>query len=623
MKKLSILALAAVGLLVGACSSDRDVAEASNGNLTQEDGDQFISLSINLPTTPQAATRNNTETNDNNYDGFELNDGLPSEYTVNDAMLVIFRPASNSTDQDDATFVAAYNVGTEPWATSSDHQVTKTSAKIVKKVGSTVHVGDLVLVVLNRNNLISFSDDPATFTVGTTNMLDGEKTYKDFRESLLTTTSLGAAVMTANGFYMTNAPLTDKQGSITGTTEVSNPLSGATLRTLVPITSVYETEAAARASTDPAEIYVERGMAKVTLQALDENMKLTSNTSYGISFVYWTLDHTNKKSYAVRSTEGHSNFLPLASQLNGKYRYAGMTDITEGNPGNYKYRTYFAKDPNYANDVNTTSGSEELSYATESDYTSGTGDNNPKYCFENTFDVDHQTVMNTTLVRLKVQVKDNAGAANLYIVNGNRGTIYKSAGVVTLAANAAINYIAAQDALGNITVNTSTPVDASDFTITVSTGAGNATVTIAQTASLAGKLSTGEVTDAQLQEAVNAVLTSVVCYANGMSYYTIRIKHFGDQLTPWHWGNTTLENPYPEVGNIYPSGTNRDNNYLGRYGVLRNNWYDIVVGSIQYLGEPEPKNYKNDHTTDDELDGYIAAQIHILSWAKRTQSWNL
>lgn len=36
---------------------------------------------------------------------------------------------------------------------------------------------------------------------------------------------------------------------------------------------------------------------------------------------------------------------------------------------------------------------------------------------------------------------------------------------------------------------------------------------------------------------VKAAVGSVVCYKNGVSYYTVRIKHFGDDLTPWKMVN--------------------------------------------------------------------------------------
>ena len=624
MKKFSFLALAAVGLLLGACSSDKDVAEAQIGDLTQ-DGDQFISLSINLPMTPQGATRNGTETDDNNYnnptDGtsedFELNDGLSREYTVNNALLVVFHPAATG-GEDAATFVGAYAIDPN-WFTSSDKQVTKYSSKIVQKVGGDVSTGDLLLVVLNRNtSLITFDKDTPTFTVGNTNMLEGTKTFEDFRNSILTAADLGASEMTDNGFYMTNAPLTDKLGS---TTEA---ITGAAIRTLVPINTVYQTEAEALASTDPALVYVERGMAKVTLQALPDGLTLTSDAAHrAITFIEWTLDHTNKYSYAVRSTAGHEDFLSLASVLNGKYRYAGMTDITESGPTPYKYRTYFAKDPNYSRNVVTaipTGGSEadiDLNYATDGNYTSDIGDENPQYCFENTFDVDHQTVMNTTLVRLKVQV---GGGQDLYIVQGNRAEILLNDAVVTRAKNAAVDYI--QDLKIAGTINYTGTITGADFNVTVPTTAGTVTISVTKADGLDDKITGTKPTNEAIQAAVNAALADVICYEDGMSYYTIRIKHFGDQLTPWHTGEAS-EDPAPVVGTIYPSSANRDNNYLGRYGVLRNNWYDIRVSSIKYLGEATPKDYKNDPTTDDELDGYIAAKIHILSWAKRTQNWDL
>ena len=302
-----------------------------------------------------------------------------------------------------------------------------------------------------------------------------------------------------------------------------------------------------------------------------------------------------------------------------KYRYAGQVNITEGSPSPYKYRTYFAKDPNYDALANT-----DLIKAAATDYTTNVGDNNPQYCFENTFDVKNQTVQNTTLVRVKVKV---GTGDNLYIVSGNKSTIYKEAGIKTLAANAAITAISAAVAAGTATV--SGTIDASDFDITVAEDASNpgkGKVTIAFKTGSASKITSGSV---DIQAAVNSSLADLAMYTDGISYYTIRIKHFGDQLTPWHTGDAK-ETPAPVVGNIYPGvdGTDAEklqcaSNYLGRYGVLRNNWYDIKINSIKYLGDPTPKNYHDDPTTDDELDGYMSVQIHILSWAKRTQNWDL
>ena len=97
-------------------------------------------------------------------------------------------------------------------------------------------------------------------------------------------------------------------------------------------------------------------------------------------------------------------------------------------------------------------------------------------------------------------------------------------------------------------------------------------------------------------------------YKNGESYYIARIKHFGDDLTPWSAGSETY------------GGNNL--NWLGRYGVLRNNWYDLTVNSISGPGYPDvPK--VNPDVPDDENTKYINVSVKILDWAKRSQSVDL
>lgn len=96
-------------------------------------------------------------------------------------------------------------------------------------------------------------------------------------------------------------------------------------------------------------------------------------------------------------------------------------------------------------------------------------------------------------------------------------------------------------------------------------------------------------------------------YANGESYYIARIKHFGDDLTPWKSGDTY--------------GTN-NLAYLGRYGMLRNNWYELDVQSVSGPGYPDIPEVKP-NTPDDEDDKYIKVSVKILDWAKRSQSVDL
>lgn len=72
-------------------------------------------------------------------------------------------------------------------------------------------------------------------------------------------------------------------------------------------------------------------------------------------------------------------------------------------------------------------------------------------------------------------------------------------------------------------------------------------------------------------------------------------------------------------GSVYPDGISKkaEENWLGRYGVLRNNWYDIEVTGVKGLGSATIPELTG--TTDDELESYIAVRINVLSWAKRTQ----
>ncbi len=653
MKKFSFLALAAAGMLFAACSSDRDVA-VEGTTPAVDDGKQFLALNINLPVDNGTITRDNSTTDDNNYgdDNFELNDGLESEYTVNDATLIVFR--GSLTAEDDATFVAAYAINPEPWKMSADKQVTDYSTKIVQKVGTTVKAGDLAFVVLNKNGLFAID--------GTNLKVNGAAfagTFGELRDlaktanfATNTTGGLTAAnEMKNNGFYMCNAPLTDKAGS--GSTEPA----GAKVQTLVEIKNVYETEQAARDGSC-AEIYVERGMAKVTLrQAMGTS---TLGTQYGdgvdgvtpaalnLTINAWVLDNTNASSFLVRSIDGHDDFIGLINPDANKYRYIGISPITEGSPTTFKYRSYFAKDTNY--DGTATKFGEALGGLTKAgDITAAGamsekfGDENPLYCFENTFDVAHQSVNNTTLVRLKVTAKTGTDAEDLYIINGNKSVIYKEADVKTLIANKCVELVKAAGVQSKDATEAN-KIKSSDFTVALSTVDADGYKNISSiTFDITAKVSDAtkslipaaadllaSVKNLYKDNTVGSKNGSILCYVGGVSYYTIRIKHFGDQLTPWKKASSLIttvpsleKGSYPGWDGVEDTEENAAKNYLGRYGVLRNNWYDIKVKDIKYLGEAVPVDYSNDPTPDDEIDGYIAVQINILSWAKRTQEWSL
>lgn len=70
---------------------------------------------------------------------------------------------------------------------------------------------------------------------------------------------------------------------------------------------------------------------------------------------------------------------------------------------------------------------------------------------------------------------------------------------------------------------------------------------------------------------------------------------------------------------------------LGRYGVVRNNWYNIELNSVSGPGtpwipdpsDPDPTNPTPPDTDDDEADAYLSVQITINPWTYWTQGADL
>lgn len=152
---------------------------------------------------------------------------------------------------------------------------------------------------------------------------------------------------------------------------------------------------------------------------------------------------------------------------------------------------------------------------------------------------------------------------------------------------------------------------------TVTLNAPNNNITAAGTHYItADNITVTDVEAETIEKAITAINTQlglneskkvgISTYAGGESYYIARIKHFGDDLTKWK------------------SGTYGENNleYLGRYGVLRNNWYVLTVQSVSGPGYPSVPEVKP-NTPDDEDDNYINVSVKILDWAKRSQDVNL
>lgn len=574
MKKISFFALAlAAGLMMG-CSDEvgNDVNPGGTGSATVGEG--FMSVAINLPSTNGSRA---------SVSGFD--DGLPAEYAVKNGKLFIFGGASEAT----ATLQAIYTLDvSDPW-TDASGQITTTKTIAVSTTDMT-GPNFYALVVLNDNS------QNLGLTIGTSKISNLEaKTLAPTSETTLRT----------NGFMMTNAPLATKQGG------VSNP-TGLTIMKYPSFDKTKIKSNAADAMLDPAAtIYVERMHAKVTLT---EGKSMTSpSTALGtMDILGWALDNTNKSTYLMRNVKAGDAWWAYKSTKTGtpapEYRFIEDDPVAAG-----LYRTYWCTDPNY-NAAYAASNFNSITSVTDN---IKEGKSDPQYCLENTFDTDHQTEQNTTAVIVKAQFN---GGKDFYVANSNINTIYDEDGAKGIVKAELLNYLETikKDWITNGTI------DGDDIaTVTLSTDTKKKVSATAITlGTLDGVTFADQKTKEDLEKELNDYLTTlnsglnVYLYEDGVAYYRLLIKHFGDTDTPWAEADKVGTDSYPAVA----GGATGENQWLGRYGMVRNNWYDLTVTGARELGSPTIPEVTN--TYDDDVNN-LAVTINILSWAKRTQNVEL
>ncbi len=608
MKKIYLpLALAAT-LALGACSSDNVVDNGGSNPIDLSKGG-FVKMSLNLPTDNNRGSR------------ATLDDGLASEYGIKNAYLVLFEGAEN--DEDAATFKGAYELSNSDFEMVGNNHVTLTKRIAFANDTKPAEGNKLyALVVLNNNGLFTVDNDSHQLTFATTNVTATDyasrANFINFSKAIASTNTDGetpfASDVANNGIFMTNAPLCTKPGGGTAPTD-------AKIKTLADVTSnIYTTEAEAK-SKPAAEIYVERAVAKVTVHSgngtLEANKdKAASKISYTLNS--WVVDNTNKKSYIVRQYDMNWNKInsdKATATGASKYRFVWDTPVNP-NATNKLYRTAFAQDPEY-NTTTAATNYNQMASNTSMTMSTDFGDGHPQYCNENTFKVTAQNQDQTTRVVLGVKMSAPGTTtydADLYTVNGNKEVVYTKATLAERLKNILLKE-------SNVKKWTDDHKIEPSFDITFSTTTAGAT-TIA-TATFKGKTAAGateETYSTPFTTNFNTALPNIVRYKDGVAYYAVRIKHFGDTDTPWNvtgQGITAGDN-----SKIYnTSNSDNENWFLGRYGVVRNNWYDISVNKIQTLGDATTPAFTND--PDDVLENYISVSINVLSWSKHTQGADL
>lgn len=592
MKIRHFFGLAVIAAMTASCSSNEDLGTAGPGTGTNEAGVGYATFSINLPTT--SGTRAN--------DQFE--EGTLSEYAVNDATLLIFKKAGTS--ENNYTFVETVPLGNlEPWKkdNTTGNGITTEATITAKLEGATVGEGSdgkgsdyYALVILNnkdKDNKDKVSmPGPTTGTYGTWNAAATVKNLIDYKK----------------GFYMANAPefkAADQEPT-----------------TLVQIKGIYRTKEEAQ-SKPGTTIHVERGLAKVTVKSSPKNyfaegganVTGSNYSSDKVQITNWALDVTNKKSFPVHVTSG----LKGGTTTSEGETVTGYPDIWKNEPGTAPAtsrfvsqltapgafnRVYWGIDPNYSTDYTTPAECKgAFNILGNAEITGNVA--NPLYCLENTFDISHMMQGQTTRVIFKAKYTPKDGLAETdgtFYTIGNMTTILKKADLETTVNNAATSVL---------------PGCTVDYT-NLETG-GSHVITLADikygtpSAVLEAEKLYGTKKGTEIVKEINDKLglkagVGINTYLNGVTYYIARIKHFGNDLTPWAAGNATY------------GGKNLE--WLGRYGVLRNNLYDLTINTISGPGYPNVPEVKPTDP-DDEDTKYISVSVKILDWAKRSSTLDL
>lgn len=584
MKIKHLFGLAVIAAMTASCSSNEDLGTAGSGTGTNEAGVGYATFTINLPSV--SGTRADAG-------GAEMNEGTPEEYAVKSATALIFQKYGS--DEGSYKFVESVTLPTAAadWSEDTTDGITTTTKKLVAKL-TNVDTKNQYSVLVLLNNDKTGGVKVGLPTVG--------QSYNDWNKNVLTPS---VAELAASGdFYMANAPL---NGTASPTTLVN-----------IDNSKIYPTKEKAETLESAATVFVERGVAKMTVAdpgtiTVKDKANPTVTTNSEVTFSNWALDITNKKTYAVHNIDGLSVDYDKIWNTDPSNRFIGTNN-----------RVYWGKDPNYnlaelntADDANDKKREKEFNFIdATSKIDKDFGETNPVYCLENTFNLANMYQGQTTRVIFKATYAPKAVDATGIITSlaEKDGTFYTIGNMKTILNETKLK--AAVDAAATSVL--------SDCTVDYDANLkkeGSHVITLADIKDATGKPLVAETeyngkkgtvivdeinTKLGLKAGRKEAMVGINTYLQGVTYYIARVKHFG-VLTPWNSGESY--------------GDNNDK-YLGRYGMLRNNWYELKVGNVYGPGYPGVPPV-DPTLPDDENEKYLSVSVKILSWAKRSDTVDL
>ena len=570
MKIKHLFGLAVIAAMTASCSSNEDLGTAGPGTGTNEAGVGYATFTINLPSVSGTRTAD--------AGGAEMDEGTANEYAVKSATALIFQKYGS--DEGSCKFVESVDLPTAAadWTDDATDGITTTKKLVAKLTNVDTKNQYYVLVLLNNNKTGGVK--VALPTVG--------QSYNEWNSQILTPSVDDLAA--DNNFYMANAPL---KGTASPTTLVT-----------INKENIYSSKEKAEAGTSAATVYVERGVAKMSVN--DPKIKTVidkatdTSTKSTVEFNNWALDITNKRTYAVHNIDGLSTDFP---DIWTTPRFIGTNS-----------RVYWGKDPNYNLD-NLNTG-KEADREAEFNFIKATSGINKTftesaYCLENTFNLANMYQGQTTRVIFKATYTPMDGAGNSLAEPD--GTFYTIGNMTTIlnetALETAVN-TAATSVLPGCTVDYTNLKQEGSHVITLTDIKDSTGKTLVADTVYSGKTGTEIVKEINDKLGLKAgrpeEMVGINTYLRGVTYYIARVKHFGS-LTPWNSGESYGDNNLK---------------YLGRYGMLRNNWYDLTVGNVYGPGYPGVPPV-DPTQPDDENEKYLSVSVKILSWAKRSDTVDL
>ena len=581
-----LLALLSVVLVI-ACSSEEDTSGQPEVDILSRfnsEGKAWMSLDINMPIHDDA-TRSSFE------------NGASNEYAVKTMILVLFH-GDRETTEDNMTVASTYVVDYSYPTDGPDPQVTNHKTVTIQVTDENIRNSDrlAVLVIANASPAISSGNTFSTIkalTSGIVNTMD--KT--DY-------------------FVMSNARLAKANAA------------NAELFTLVNIDASYFFPTEEESRGKPAgHINVERLAVKTTVVdgLSDANRKILGNeyATFTSDHMTFALDNYNVTSYLCKHLSSVD--------------YQRMVEREAVEPYYpYVYRTYWAEDANYSG----SSGLTNKDHANRNQIT-WKAMSASDYCAENTFDVGHMQDNCTTSVLVRLQL-NNGGDFYTTSVTGQdvifqppsttleeQGTSASSSFSRTRSDKVTYdgkNYATIDDYLRTwlmqnnsgfrnwVNTYAAGEVKHVAITLTNNTTTGTATVSsVTQTARTSGS----GVSEFEALDLVNyfANNISLKFYDDGYCYYRVPIRHFDDTQTPWASAASMTNN---STAQVYGTGDSAASNYLGRYGVVRNNWYIISITSVTHVGSPIIPVLTTD--ADDKVEQLLNATLQISSWTTHEQN---